>query len=109
MENGVSMCAFAANIITGHCASMRTLNHPISESLTYHIPCAKAEDKASFMREHMTCMTECPFSLYKRSNNEICDFPTCKYYENYKLYYHFIMIISVVVLLYIWIYRNKLW
>lgn len=37
---GVSMCAFAANTITGHCLEMRTLNHPISESITYHTACS---------------------------------------------------------------------
>ena len=111
-ESGVSMCTLPANTITGHCRSMRALNRPISDSITYHTACSSAANKASFMKEHIRCMIECPSSYYINSNLEICDLSNCKNFSFSNIYYKSlvpIMFLCVMGLLYFKVVfkRNK--
>jgi hypothetical protein len=106
---GVSMCAFAANIITGHCLAMRTLNRPLSESITYHTACSgNPAQKGLFMREHLKCMAECPSSYYARSDTKICNLPTCKDRESLRPYLVPFVFIVCLVCTYLRVVRSNI-
>ena len=102
LNYGVRLCTLPANIFAAHCKSMRTFNHPISESITYHAVCSSGmEDKAFYMKEHIRCMTECPSSRYSSDKNKICDLPYCKFGSSSSdiLSFFVVATIFVVVLL----------
>ena len=103
IESNVRMCTLPANTITGHCRSMRALNHPISETITYHTACSSAANKASFMKDHIRCMIECPSSYYTNSNVEICNLSNCEDFSFSSIYYKSLlptMFLCVMGLLY---------
>lgn len=103
IESNVRMCTLPANTITGHCRSMRALNHPISETITYHTACSSAANKASFMKDHIRCMIECPSLYYTNSNVEICNLSNCEDFSFSSIYYKSLlptMFLCVMGLLY---------